>query len=627
MRNRVYSGLALLILAALLAVPALAQIIVDDEDEYPTLEIIAEVTVPAADSVELAQRLHGAGSIAPPPVNPPPLVAGERQQLWVTNITGGSIFQVPATLQVVGEHVYLWVEDGANLARTDLERLATNFDRRVYPQTRDLWGSENTPGVDGDPRLHILFAHNLGAGTAAYFARRHTFPAEVFPGSNEREMFFVNLDVFGTGIATPAMESTLAHEFQHMIRAHINPNEDTWLNEGFSTFTELYLGYDTTGGIARAFLNEPWTQLNTFGESGTPRAADYGAGLLFVTYFFERYGLDALRALSADPATGLTAVDNTLRGLGEPGVDELFADWVLANWLHDRELADGRYGYRLISPHRAAARLTATQYPLLVERDVPQYATDYFELVNLGGADRLEIELAMPAETRLIPADAYSGAWMWYSNRGDVSNTTLTRAFDLADAEAATLRYQVWHEIERNWDYAYVTLSADGGETWVILPAGGKTEANPYGNAYGPGYTGDSGGWIEEVIALDDYTGGEVLLRFKLVSDDAVNLSGLAIDDVAIPEIGYFSDFEDDDGGWEPAGWLWTDNRLPQQVWVQAAQIAGGGTTITRWLAPADGTTWTLPLESDVERVMLAVSPFAPITTVPMPYTLTVTTR
>jgi hypothetical protein len=69
------------------------------------------------------------------------------------------------------------------------------------------------------------------------------------------------------------------------------------------------------------------------------------------------------------------------------------------------------------------------------------------------------------------------------------------------------------------------------------------------------------------------------------------------------------------------------DNRLPQSAWVQAIQFDGGDPiSVTTWRAPnADG--WTLDLANGVDRVALAISPFAHTTTVPLPYTLTVTPR
>jgi immune inhibitor A len=112
-------------------------------------------------------------------------------------------------------------------------------------------------------------------------------------------------------------------------------------------------------------------------------------------------------------------------------------------------------------------------------------------------------------------------------------------------------------------------------------------------------------------------------VRFEVVTDDAINQPGLVIDDVSIPEIGYQSDFELDGGGWDAAGWVRTDNRLPQQVWVQAAQQIGNQVQVSRWLAPAENH-WSLPLADGVQQVLIAISPFAPVTTVATTYTLTV---
>ncbi len=47
---------------------------------------------------------------------------------------------------------------------------------------------------------------------------------------------------------------------------------------------------------------------------------------------------------------------------------------------------------------------------------------------------------------------------------------------------------------------------------------------------------------------------------------------------------------------------------------------------MTRWSATGDGA-WTLALQDGVDQVILAVSPFAPVTTVPVTYTLEIDAR
>lgn len=609
-----------LLLAALLTLPAGAQ---QDASEYPTLAALQAAVIPLADPIELAQRLRGVREIPKPPQQAPLRKVGMQQLFWVINSSERVEFQVWATLRVIGEHIYLWVEDGAPVSDADLQALADAFDTRIYNEVRAIWGSEAIPGIDGDARVHGLFAYGMGSSTLAYFASRHTYPNEVYPTSNEREMFFFNLGATGiSNLDTPQMESTIAHEFQHMIRANIQDNDALWLNEGFSTFTELALFGNTS--FAAYFLSAPDTQLNAWSEDGS-RLSNYGAALMFITYFYERYGLAALQRLSENPGTSLDAVDATLRELGEPGVDEFFADWVLANALQDTTLTDGRYGYDLMSglgtPQPVAV---IADFPYSSQRTLSQYATDYYTVTNLNGRREITLSLSAPAEVRLIDTTAASGHWMWYSNRGDLSDMRLTRAFDLSDAARATLNYKVWHDIEDLWDYGYIMISADDGTSWDILTTPHTTSVSPQSLGFGAGYTGESSGWLTESISLDAYAGQRVLVRFEVINDEGIAQPGMALDDVSIPEIGYSSDFETDDGGWLAEGWVRIDNRLPQGVWVQVAQQAGRQVEISRQAAPLPDK-WSVTLLPGVEQVWIAVSPFAPVTTTPMLYTLKVT--
>lgn len=623
-RSRRIFCLALAVIA-LIAAPVLGQEGALAPLEYPTEAALRNAAIPPRDRVILARELLGVDEIPPPPASAPERALGELQVFHVTNSSEDRAFEVTAELRAIGEHIYLWVEQDAPVNQQTLEALARSFDRRIYPETRALWGSEATPGIDGDPRIYGLFVHDLGMGTAAYFVSEHTYPREAVSTSNEHEMFFFNLDALGYDFSLPYIESVVAHEFQHMIRNHLQLNEEYWVNEGFSEFTQLYL-FEPPVWEVLSFLGAPNTQLNTWAEQMGLRSRNYGASLLFFTYFYDRYGLDALRALSADPhVRGLEGVDRVLRNLGEPGVDAFFADWVLANFLFDGSLNDGRYGYNSFRDHlvSAAPLATVSELPFTAEGLVPQYATDYYVFNRLGGVDSLNISLDVPPTVSLVPVAASSGTQMWYSNKADVSSTMLTRAFDLSGVDAATLTWNVWYDIEQSWDYGYVLASGDGGANWDILETVHTTSANPHNTAYGPGYTGKSGGWLAETASLNAYAGGEVLVRFQMITDDAVTLPGMVIDDVSVPVIGYADDFEGDGGGWKADGWVWIDNVLSQQVWVQAVQQRGGDIDVTRRLAPAE-SAWMLPLQDGVDQVVVAISPFAPVTTVPMPYTLKV---
>jgi hypothetical protein len=241
-------------------------------------------------------------------------------------------------------------------------------------------------------------------------------------------------------------------------------------------------------------------------------------------------------------------------------------------------------------------------------RDVHQYGADYIR-ITCDGDYTLNFEGSLL--TSLLPEGAYSGDYAFWSNKGDSSDMTLTQAFDFTDVSGPlSLDFQTWYDIEDGWDYIYLTASTDGGDTWEIVRTPSGTDEDPSGNSYGWGWNALSGGgpqWIEENVDISQFAGEEVMLRFEYVTDAAVNGEGMLIDDVSIPEIGYFSDFESDAGGWEADGFARVSNTLPQTF--RLALISSGGQTNVEYIPlEADGTAKVdLTLGGDVDEVVLVV--------------------
>jgi hypothetical protein len=607
-----------------LARPAAAQS--QPDPVYPTVAALDNTPIPARDRVDLARRLRGVTEIAPPPAVPAPYALGDVVTFSVTDTDNQRTFEVEAELIAVSEHLALWAEVGAGLNINSVNNLTAEFDATIYDGVRDLWGSEATPGVDGDPRVHGLFVAGVGATTAAYFSSDNVYPIEAVPQSNEREMFVFNLDAIGTHTDGTDTLSTVAHEFQHMIRNNLQTNEETWLNEGFSLFTEFYL-YRREPWEAYYFLSAPDTQLNNWSEASFARSANYGASTLFMVYFYQRYGIDAVRALSADDhPRGLSAFAAVLAQIDpETSVDELFADWVAANGINAP--SDPIYGYTEFPSSIGttfAARSSARAFEIVAE--AYPYGTDYYRAPD---GMTLDITLVTPrTEAQLIADRRQEDGSFWYSNRADMSDTTLTREFDLTGVQAAALEYDLWLHTEDLWDYGYVMVSADAGASWNILSTRRTTDDDPHGTAYGAGYTGSTRGWVRETVSLDAYAGEKILVRFEMITDDAINQPGMAIDNVRIEAIDYTEDFETGGGDWEAAGWIRTDNRLPLDVWVQAMWTLDGVPTVVRWLHEADSapmgqSTWQVTIPDGADDAVIAISPFAPVTTNPIPYTLT----
>ena len=133
---------------------------------------LAEAQVPIRDQRELALRLKPGVTDIPVVVNakPPTHKVGDKLAFWVSNSDTDEHNQVTATLKYMNDVVYMWVDDTARLSDADLKKSADRFATQTYTKNREFFGSELKPGVDNDPRLHILHAKGMGKRIAGYYS-------------------------------------------------------------------------------------------------------------------------------------------------------------------------------------------------------------------------------------------------------------------------------------------------------------------------------------------------------------------------------------------------------------------------------------------------------------------------
>ncbi len=290
--------------------------------------------------------------------------------------------------------------------------------------------------------------------------------------------------------------------------------------------------------------------------------------------------------------------------------DDVFADWVLASYLQDGSITDGRYTYHNYSrAPRPSETENISSCPLgPASRSVHQYGVDYIR-ISCSGDYTLSIEGS--TQVNLLPADPHSGSYAFWSNQGDASDMSLSQTFDFRDVTGPlTFSYWTWYDLEKDYDYLYLEASLDG-KTWQILKTPSGTDENPTGNSYGWGYTGESGGdtvWIHENVDISQFAGGQVQLRFEYITDAGVNLNGFLLDDVSISQTGYASDFEQDDGGWQGQGFIRVQNVLPQTF--QLSLVSQGRETRVERLSLSADNTIEVPIHigGDVRDVLLVVS-------------------
>jgi hypothetical protein len=92
-----------------------------------------------------------------------------------------------------------------------------------------------------------------------------------------------------------------------------------------------------------------------------------------------------------------------------------------------------------------------------------------------------------------------------------------------------TLRFDAKYGAELGYDYGYVVVSTDGGETYTAV-AGDRTVEGPGG----PSLNGTTDGFEPHTFDLSAYAGQTVLVGLRYVSDGGVNEGGLLVDDVSV---------------------------------------------------------------------------------------------
>lgn len=594
--------------------------------------------------VDLARILGGMPHLSDVARTEPLTVSvGDVQEFWVTNLSTDENVRVTAELRYAGPVVLMYVEQGMVVDQAVLEAEAQAFEQRIYPRTRALFGSEWQPGVDGDPRITILHTYSRGDNTGGYFSPRDSVPQQVNRFSNEREMFYMKILP-----GSASYLSILAHEFQHMIHWNVQRRSAAWFNEGCATLSQDLNGFGSNTFIS-PYLNDPDIQLTDWVSSAPESYAHYGAANLFLRYLYLHYvGEDGLQPLLQANASNDLDVFATFAARHRPDIGHfhtLFGDWMVANLLNDPTVADGRYAYP--PSHDAAQDTTIPPLPYTVrpqrveggEADgtVHQFGADYLDLP----AGPLTLTFTGAVSANLVWA-APQGTFAWWSGRSDNSVATLTRAFDLSGFDTAYLRFTMWYELETEYDYAFVTVSTDGGTNWHTLAGNHTTNADTQGANYGNGITGVSGQtgtntdervrgvWVEETMDLTPYAGQKVIVRFWQVNDESINRAGLLLDNVRICRTEHERDcaFDDDvEGGpndWQAEGFVRVDSDLPQRWELRLVRTASNGTvTVEPLPVGADGQAHATLASG--ERGVLVVAAVTPYTTELADYHLLIT--
>jgi hypothetical protein len=299
------------------------------------------------------------------------------------------------------------------------------------------------------------------------------------------------------------------------------------------------------------------------------------------------------------------------------------SDWAAANYL-DNPAAGPNYYYRSLDFGRPDLELRLDEPKLDEIKELNQFGVHYIDLDYRGDST---VTFAGDTVVNLIDSPPRSGEQMWFAPGQNDSSLQLTAAFDLSSLSAATLQFSTWYELEEDYDFAYVSISTDNGQSWDILQPNGRRvgEYGPALNGRSADHSDNQDGWINESISLNSYGGQTVMIRFEVLTDSAVAGRGLALDDISIPELGYQTDVEGGTDGWQAAGFLQTGWQIPQQWSVQLIENGPNPTVTPLTLNEYNQGEWSLPIGKG--GGILTIIPLTPFTEDPAMYWLQISSK
>ena len=365
-------------------------------------------------------------------------------------------------------------------------------------------------------------------------------------------------------------EATVAHEYQHLIHDDYNPEDAIFMNEGCSMYAEPLCGYPIDWGSINSFLATPDNSLTVWGDQGGINIlADYGQGLLWSIYLSDHYGgADFIRYFVQNGTPGIEGINNAIEFFGgTDSFEDVFNNWRLANVLHTNEIGDGKYNYETIDlgcedadpirvydvkrpwlPSKTGTDFGQTKTILHTNTGiylVGSYGTDYIMLSGLSEKMSQEFifdgnDVANPPMWTRVDQDG-DGELEWYStSAGSEQDISMTTVIEVPDG-TVTLSLETYYDIEEAWDYGFVQISDNAGETWQSLE-NQHTAIPPVPDAYPaivenlPGLTGLFN-WGSMNFDLTPYAGETVILRFRYMTDWGQENPGWWVDNIKINDV------------------------------------------------------------------------------------------
>jgi hypothetical protein len=499
-----------------------------------------------------------------------PLVGTTKQYLGSDR---NSYYFKEFTLLSVGDEIEVWVANNLSwpaddpredptITEAQAESMARQFDENMYPVESETFGQPEAR--NGTQSL----LESIGAVPEDYYETGDNSTRTVLLVDNVRDRNYydeeyplyiagfysptiqtytdrntITLDAFGWNAVNETnqrtgYEGTLAHEYQHLIHADLDGDETTWVNEGMSDYAETITGYGVPEGHLGAYEQLPSNSLTNWEDQGATNVlADYGIAYTWTMYLADQYGREFVTDLARDTDNGIESVENTLDDVGaKREFADLYQDFSTAVVTDDIRTPpkdefhiDGVEVNVNTSGTAGTAGAWGTNYRT-IDTSERGPTTD----VTVSGTDFTDTEWSTATDP--VTGDGE----VLYSGSGNLLDRHAIVERDLSTVEDPTLTFESYQRIESNWDYGFVQVSTDGGETWESLSNTNtddspNPDAHPTVKANVPGLTGDTDGWESQTFDLSAYEGNEsVLVSFRYVTDWAFVKDGWYVRNVSV---------------------------------------------------------------------------------------------
>ncbi|MHB9288669.1 peptidase M6 [Halobacteriales archaeon Cl-PHB] len=471
----------------------------------------------------------------------------------------------------IGDNVEVWVatdmtwpagdsRPDPTITEQQAETMAQEFDEEMYPVESDVFGTpDNRTGTDA-------LLSQLGVVPENYYETGNDSDRTVLLVDNVRDENYYDEDypLYIAGFYSPTIqtytdrnvitvdsydwnavqdggltgyEGTVAHELQHLIHADLDGDETSWVNEGMSDYAEVITGYGVPEGHLTAYEQSPSNELTNWEDQGAINVlADYGMAFTWTMYLEDQYGQGFISNLAKDEANGIAGVENTLNETGaKRDFYDLFGDFstaVVTDGMHPPKDAYD-FGNLDVDVNTSVDTGTAGVYgPAYQTIDTGDKGpiTD----VSVSGVDYVGTSWTTATDPVTGQGDVL------YSGNGNLLNRHAIVEANLTGVEDPTLTFESYQRIESDWDYGFVQVSTDGGDTWQSL-SNANTDNSPNPSAHPlvkenvPGLTGDTTGWESQSFDLSQFEGeGEVLVSFRYVTDWAFVEDGWWVKNVSV---------------------------------------------------------------------------------------------